>query len=40
MEEAPRAPKARVVEENFGYDPLIANRVAIGPWEEFDLLHD
>ncbi len=27
-----------VTAENAGAAPLIANRTAIGPWEEFDLL--
>ncbi|HEX4791643.1 MAG TPA: arabinofuranosidase catalytic domain-containing protein [Actinospica sp.] len=29
-----------VTAENAGAAPLIANRTAIGPWEEFDLVHD
>nr|WP_168532387.1 hypothetical protein [Streptomyces sp. RPA4-2]QIY66725.1 hypothetical protein HEP85_41360 [Streptomyces sp. RPA4-2] len=28
-----------VTAENAGADPLIANRTAIGPWEEFDLIN-
>jgi hypothetical protein len=27
-----------VTAENAGASPLIANRTAIGPWEEFDLV--
>jgi hypothetical protein len=27
-----------VTAENAGASPLIANRTAIGPWEEFDLM--
>ena len=27
-----------VTAENAGAAPLIANRTAIGPWEEFDLI--
>jgi len=26
-----------VTAENAGANPLIANRTAVGPWEEFDL---
>jgi hypothetical protein len=29
-----------VTAENAGASALIANRTAIGPWEEFDLIHD
>jgi hypothetical protein len=29
-----------VTAENAGASSLIANRTAIGPWEEFDLIHD
>jgi hypothetical protein len=29
-----------VTAENAGAAPLIANRTAIGPWEEFDLIQD
>ena len=29
-----------VTAENAGTDPLIANRAALGPWEEFDLVED
>jgi hypothetical protein len=29
-----------VAAENAGSSPLIANRTAIGSWEEFDLIHD
>ena len=29
-----------VTAENAGAAPLIANRTAIGPWEEFDLIHN
>jgi hypothetical protein len=29
-----------VTADNAGASPLIANRTAIGPWEEFDLIHD
>ena len=29
-----------VTAENAGALPLIANRTAIGPWEEFDLIND
>ena len=29
-----------VTADNAGAAPLIANRTAIGPWEEFDLIHD
>jgi hypothetical protein len=29
-----------VTVENAGASPLIANRTAIGTWEEFDLIHD
>jgi hypothetical protein len=26
--------------DNAGASPLIANRTAVGPWEEFDLIND
>jgi hypothetical protein len=29
-----------VTAESAGAQPLIANRTAIGPWEEFDLIND
>jgi beta-glucosidase len=29
-----------VTAENAGAAPLVANRGAIGPWEEFDLIQD
>lgn len=29
-----------VAADNGGANPLIANRTAIGTWEEFDLIHD
>jgi hypothetical protein len=29
-----------VTADNAGAAPLIANRTAIGPWEEFDLIND
>jgi hypothetical protein len=29
-----------VTADNAGANPLIANRTAIGPWEEFDLIVD
>jgi hypothetical protein len=29
-----------VTADSGGTSPLIANRTAIGPWEEFDLIHD
>jgi hypothetical protein len=29
-----------VTAENAGASALIANRTAIGPWEEFDFIHD
>jgi hypothetical protein len=29
-----------VTADNAGASALIANRTAIGPWEEFDLIHD
>jgi hypothetical protein len=29
-----------VTADNAGASPLIANRTAIGPWEQFDLIHN